>query len=159
MKWWYNYRHVWVSELVLVESIIIMSSHPGIRIWIEYRVFEYLPPLPAGDRVGRRVGVFWHSLHPRHSGDLHVSRVQKISHLPVGDRDGSFVGCLVGDRDGSSVGSSVGCLVGFSVGACWATTPPVRVDVAMKTIAAMVHRTKKEQRIIILRYVEFLSFT
>ena len=33
-----------------------MSSHTGIRIWIEYRVFEYLPPLAAGDRVGCGVG-------------------------------------------------------------------------------------------------------
>ena len=67
-----------------------MSSHPGIRIWIEYRVFEYLPPLPAGDRVGCRVG----------------------------DRDGSFVGCRVGDRDGSFVGCRVGNRVGDRVGAC-----------------------------------------
>ena len=54
-----------------------MSSHTGIRIWIEYRVFEYLPPLPAGDRVGCRVG----------------------------DRDGSFVGCRVGNRVGDRVGA------------------------------------------------------
>ena len=66
-----------MSELVLVKRIIIMSSHPGIRIWIEYRVFEYLPPLPAGDRVGCRVG----------------------------DRDGSFVGCRVGNRVGDRVGA------------------------------------------------------